>query len=82
MTPTKWPALYEIRVESVLHERWSDWLEGLRVETEHDVTILSGTLSDLSALHGVLDKLRDLGLTVISVRRVRSGEDPTEKGER
>jgi hypothetical protein len=57
-------------------------LEGLRVETEHDVTILSGTLSDLSALHGVLDKLRDLGLTVISVRRVRSGEDPTEKGER
>lgn len=65
-----WPARYEIRVDSVLDDHWSGWFEGLRIETEADSTVISGTVSDQSALHGVLDKLRDLGLTVIAVRRL------------
>jgi hypothetical protein len=70
-----WPARYEIRVDSVLDDHWSGWFEGLRIETEADSTVISGTVSDQSALHGVLDKLRDLGLTVIAVRRL-----PLEQG--
>jgi len=65
-----WPARYEIRLDSVLDARWSDWFGELKVETEADETILSGTLSDQSALHGLLDKARDLGLSVTSVRRL------------
>jgi hypothetical protein len=62
-------------VESILHERWSDWFEGLRIEIVGDATVISGTLRDLSALHGVLDRVRDLGLTVISVRRIPLDEE-------
>jgi hypothetical protein len=74
----RWPAWYEIRFESILHERWSGWFEGLRIEIVGDTTVLSGSLPDLSALHGILDKVCDLGLTVISVRRVPPGEEPAE----
>ena len=70
MSRAGWPARYEIRLDSVLDARWSDWFGELKVETEADETILSGTLSDQSALHGLLDKARDLGLSVTSVRRL------------
>ena len=75
MSHTLWPARYEIRVESILHERWSDWFDGLQIEILGDATVLSGTLPDQSALHGILDRVRDLGLTVISVRRVPPDEE-------
>ena len=41
---TRWPARYEIRVESIMHERWSDWFDGLQIEILGDATVLSGTL--------------------------------------
>ena len=72
---TRWPARYEIRVESILHERWSDWFDGLQIEILGDATVLSGTLPDQSALHGILDRVRDLGLTVISLRRIPPDEE-------
>ena len=75
MSRTRWPALYEIRVESILHERWSDWFDGLQIEILGDATVLSGTLPDQSALHGILDRVRDLGLTVISLRRIPPDEE-------
>jgi hypothetical protein len=71
----RWPARYEIRVESILNERWSDWFDGLQIEISGDATVLSGTLPDQSALHGILDRVRDLGLTVISVRRIPLDEE-------
>ena len=72
MSDTRWPAHYEIRVEGVLDGRWSAWFQGLRIENQDDETILSGTLPDQPALHGILDKVRDLGLTIITVRRLPS----------
>jgi hypothetical protein len=70
MRSVQWPARYEIRVDSVLDDLWSEWFEGLTIESEADSTVLSGTLSDQAALHGVLNKARDLGLSVILVRRL------------
>ena len=72
MSGTRWPVHYEIRVEGVLDGRWSEWFQGLRIENQDDETILSGTLPDQPALHGILDKVRDLGLTIITVRRLPS----------
>jgi hypothetical protein len=61
---------YEIRVEGHLNADWSDWLAGLAVRQEaNGETILSGLL-DQAALHGVLAKIRDLGLTLVAVQRV------------
>jgi hypothetical protein len=50
----------------------------MRIDIVDDATVLSGTLPDQSALHGILDKIRNLGLTVISVRRMPPGEGRTE----
>jgi hypothetical protein len=65
-----WPAGYEVRVQGVLDAHWSQWFEGLQLRSEGGQTILSGTLPDQPALHGVLDKVRDLGLSIIAVRRL------------
>jgi aminoglycoside 6'-N-acetyltransferase len=72
------PALYEIRVEEVLDDRWSAWFEGLEVKIKEGQTIISGLLADESALHGVLAKVRDLGLHLIALRRL----EPTSREER
>jgi hypothetical protein len=70
-----WPARYEVRVDGVLDGRWSPWFEGLRIDHQGGETVLSGTLPDQPALHGILDKVRDLGLSIIAVRRVPPRED-------
>jgi hypothetical protein len=64
------PARYEIRVDGVLDDRWADWFGGLRVTSDGAQTIISGPLPDQPALHGLLVKIRDLGLSLISVRRL------------
>ena len=79
MSGTGWPARYEVRVEGVLDGRWSEWFEGLHLQNQSGETILSGTLPDQPALHGILDKVLDLGLTIITVRRLppeQLGEQP------
>ena len=70
MSGTRWPARYEVRVDGVLDDRWSEWFQGLRIENQDGETILSGMLPDQPALHGILDKVRDLGLTIVTVRRL------------
>ena len=58
----------EIRVEGTLDADWSDWLEGLSItHLAPDETVLRGSVADSTALYGLLTKLRDLGLTLISV---------------
>ena len=70
MTTGGWPARYEIRVDGILKERWSEWFAGLTLESDGDETVLSGALNDQAALHGVLERVRDLGLSVIAIRRL------------
>jgi hypothetical protein len=64
------PAVYHIRVKGNLEIRWSDWFGGLSITPQAgDVTMLTGTVADQAALHGLLAKIRDLGLPVMSVVR-------------
>jgi hypothetical protein len=59
---------YEIRVQGHLDARWSAWLEGLSLSAENDgTTVIRGAVIDQSALHGLLQRLRDIGLPLISV---------------
>ena len=61
----------EIRVKGQIDEDWSDWFEGLTVaHTEQDETVLTGEVTDQSALYGLIAKLRDLGLPLIAVNSV------------
>lgn len=74
MSGSGWPAHYEIRVDGVLDDRWADWFGGLHISSEGTQTVMAGLLADQPALHGLLAKIRDLGLCLISVRRLGSGE--------
>ena len=66
---------YEIRVEGHLGDSWSSWFEELTIRHEEsDQTVLSGPLADQTALHGVLMKIRDLGLPLVAVNRVEQEE--------
>jgi hypothetical protein len=62
---------YEIRVEGLLDPRWSSWFDGLHITNEpRGVTVMAGAVVDQAALHGLLVKIRDLGLPLISVYRI------------
>ena len=62
---------YEVRVQGHLDARWADWVEGLAFTHEGDgTTTIAGPLVDQAALHGLLARIRDLGLPIVSLRRV------------
>ena len=67
------PTRYEIRVDGVLDDRWADWFGGLQVRLDGTHTVIAGLLPDQPALHGLLAKVRDLGLTLISLRQLDAG---------
>jgi hypothetical protein len=61
---------YEIRVRGVLDSGWAAWCDGLRVTSDqHGQTTIAGPVGDQAALHGLLAKIRDLGLELLEVRR-------------
>jgi hypothetical protein len=65
---------YHIRIAGLLDPLWSDWFDSLAITyTADDITILTGPLPDQAALHGVLNKIRDLGLTLLSVSTEAAG---------
>jgi len=65
------PAEYRIRVKGTLDPKWSDWFDGFSIAPqENDVTCLTGTVADQSALHGFLAKIRDLGLPLLLIQRI------------
>ncbi len=70
MSGTAASAGYEIRVEGVLDQRWTAWFEGLDITSDHSQTVISGPVTDQAALHGLLNRVCDLGLVLVSVRRL------------
>lgn len=72
---------YVIRVKGHLAPRWSEWFEGLTITpTESGETLLFGLIQDLAALHGLLARIRDLNLTLVSVNRVEPGIEVLQEG--
>jgi hypothetical protein len=76
------PAIYQIRVQGELDQDWADWFDdGRRISSiaivvDQGVTTVTGTVVDQSALYGLLSKMRDLSLTLLSVSRVECHSCP------
>ena len=68
------PSIYQICVQGYLEDRWADWFEGMTLERDdaRHMTTLTGAVPDQAALHGLLARIRDLGLPLLSVTRVAS----------
>jgi len=75
------PMIYQIRIKGHLRREWSDWFEGLTI-TVQDLgeTLLTGPVVDQAALHGLLKKVRDLGMPLLSVMSVKPGQAETSNG--
>jgi hypothetical protein len=72
------PMVYQIRIKGHLSHQWTDWFEGLTITLEEDGdTLLTGPVVDQAALHGLLKKVRDLGMPLVSVGPVESGQEDT-----
>ena len=74
------PGQYEIRLKGHLGTRWAAWFDGLSIAHGSDgTTTIHGQVADQAALHGLLQKVRDLGLPLISVTQTESGQAPREE---
>jgi hypothetical protein len=70
------PLIYQVRIKGHLGQQWLDWFEGLTITLEADGnTLLTGPVRDQSALHGILKKVRDLGMPLLSVKSVSKAAD-------
>ena len=77
-TPTSNAKVYEIRLKGHLEARWVKWFDGLTITLEEDGdTLLTGPVIDQAALHGLLKKVRDLGMPLVSVSPVEPGPPTT-----
>lgn len=77
MTPSP---IYQIRIAGLLDLSWTDWFDGLAITyLADDITLLTGPLPDQAALHGILNKIRDLGLTLLSVTVETAVDDDATK---
>ncbi len=69
------PDVYQIRIKGHLGHQWTDWFEGFVITLEEDGnTLLTGPVVDQAALHGLLKKVRDLGMPLVSVNQVQFNE--------
>jgi hypothetical protein len=67
------PEVYQVRVKGSLDKEWSEWFDGFTVTPNTSgETLLTGVVADQAALHGLLNKIRDLGLPLLSVKRAGS----------
>lgn len=70
-------SFYEIRVQGHLDQHWTEWFDGLTISYEgEDITVLRGALTDEAALHGILIKVRDLTLPLVSLNRIADSSSP------
>jgi hypothetical protein len=63
------PAVYQIKVKGILDPTWSDWFDGFTIISSENETELTGWVADQAALHGILTKINDLGLILLSVNQ-------------
>lgn len=69
------PLIYRIHLRTHLHQGWSEWFDGMAIEyAPDDTTVLVGPVQDQAALHGLLGKVRDLGIVLLSVESCDIGE--------
>jgi hypothetical protein len=79
MTSKRAPVRYRIRVKGHLGPQWSEWFDQMTVALEADgTTTLSGPIADQAALHGLLARVRDLGLELVSVSQDDPGRNPLD----
>jgi hypothetical protein len=77
------PGLYEIRIKGLLDDRWASWFGGLTLTREDNgETLLTGPVVDQAALHGLLRKVRDLGVPLLSVTRVKPDQADAKARQR
>lgn len=68
------PSIYRIHLKGRLDRKWEEWFNGLEITYTNGDTLLTGTVTDQSALHGILTKINDLGLALISVNKLSQTE--------
>jgi hypothetical protein len=61
---------YQIRIEGGLNSHWNHWFEGMSIDSDGKTTVITGSVEDQSQLHGLLHRIRDLNLTLISVNNL------------
>ena len=71
------PMAYQIRITGQLDARWADWFEGLTITLDGGDTLITGPVVDQAALHGLLKRVRDLGMPLVSVSPVEPGSPTT-----
>ncbi len=82
-TPTSNAQIYEIRLRGHLDARWVKWFDGMAISLdENGNTLLTGPVTDQAALHGLLKKVRDVGLSLLSVNPVQINPTNSRKKEK
>ena len=87
LSPQSNGAIYEIKIKGLLDDHWQQWFEGMSlkrqesVEVDQDFTLIRGRIVDQPALHGLLAKIRDLNLTLLSVREISLGDLYDREGD-
>ncbi len=64
------PTVYQIRLKGILDPSWSDWFDNFTITTQEEETLMEGPVADQAALHGILSKINDLGLAIVTVTQV------------
>jgi hypothetical protein len=74
--------IYQIKITGLLDKKWSDWFDGFTITSQDEnETIMVGPVTDQGALHGLLAKIRDLGVTLISVERLAHQQERLSRNE-
>jgi hypothetical protein len=74
------PTSYLIRIQGTIDPTWSDWFGGFTITLQNGETLLQGEVRDQAALHGILAKINDLGLTIVFVERITQSQKEEKLG--